>query len=56
MSAVTMRASTGRELASALVAAGHHAGQGHPVLVEAVLDPDYAPPPLRELASRLART
>ena len=51
---VTLRARTRDELAGALKAANYHAGAGRPVLIEAVLGADDAPPLLRELSRALA--
>ena len=48
---VARRATTGRELAAALLEVG---GAGLPVLIEAVLGPAGAPPQLQDLASVLA--
>jgi len=53
-SPVALRVSTSRELAWALVAAGYHAGAGRPVLIEAVLGADDAPPLLQDLTRALA--
>ena len=51
---MALRVSTSRELAWALVAAGYHAGAGRPVLIEAVLGADDAPPLLQDLTRALA--
>ena len=53
-STVTLRASRADELARALVAAGHHADAGRPVVIEAVLGAEDIPPPLRDLSRALA--
>ena len=54
-SPVALRVSTSRELAWALVAAAYHAGAGRPVLIEAVLGADDAPPLTRALAASATR-
>ena len=53
-SPVVRRAITSHELAWALSAAGDHAGAGRPVLIEAALGADDAPPLLRDLTRALA--
>ncbi len=53
-SPVALRAITSHELAWALNAASYHAGAGRPVLIEADLGADDAPPLLEELTRVLA--
>jgi TPP-dependent 2-oxoacid decarboxylase len=53
-SPVALRAITSQELAWALSAAGDYAGAGRPVLIEAALAADDAPPLLRDLTRALA--
>jgi TPP-dependent 2-oxoacid decarboxylase len=53
-STVALRASRADELAWALVAAGHHVDAGWPVMIEAVLGAEDAPPPLPDLSRALA--
>ncbi len=53
-SPVALLAITSHELAWALNAASYHAGAGRPVLIEADLGADDAPPLLRELTRALA--
>ena len=53
-SAVALRARSSHELAWALNAASYHANAGRPVLVEAVLGLDDAPPLLQDLTRALA--
>jgi TPP-dependent 2-oxoacid decarboxylase len=53
-SPVALRAITSHELAWALNAASYHAGAGRPVLIEADLGADDAPPLLQELTRALA--
>jgi indolepyruvate decarboxylase len=52
--AVTLRASCADDLARALCAANYHAAAGRPVLIQAVLGAQDAPPLLRELSRVLA--
>jgi TPP-dependent 2-oxoacid decarboxylase len=53
-SPVALRAITSHDLASALNAASYHTRAGRPVLIEADLGADDAPPLLRELSRALA--
>ena len=53
-SPVALRVETSHELAWALNAARYHAGAGRPVLIEAVLGAEDAPPLLQELTRALA--
>ncbi len=53
-SPVALRVATSHELAWALNAAHYHAGAGRPVLIEAVLGAEDAPPLLQDLARALA--
>jgi TPP-dependent 2-oxoacid decarboxylase len=53
-SPVALRVTTSHELAWALNAAHYHAGAGRPVLIEAVLGAEDAPPLLQDLARALA--
>jgi indolepyruvate decarboxylase len=53
-SPVALRVSTSHELAWALTTANCHAGEGRPVLIEAVLDASDAPLLLQELTRALA--
>jgi hypothetical protein len=51
---VSLRIRTRDELARALNAARYHASAGRPVLIEAVLAADDAPPLLQDLTRALA--
>src|SRR5208283_5284378 len=53
-SPVGLRVETSHELAWALNAANYHVGAGRPVLIEAVLGAEDAPPLLQELTRALA--